>query len=61
MGNASSRATSASGKFRQAKAATNDPAMQLIAEGLQSLADAVRDLDDELGRIDQGVRSLRSR
>jgi hypothetical protein len=51
MSNAASWAGTAGNKFRQAAKASNDPTAKLLAEGLTALAEAVRELDQELGNV----------
>ena len=53
MGNAASWAATAGNKFRQASKASDDPALAHLAEGLTALAEAVRELDHDLGNMDR--------
>ena len=56
MSNASSWATTAGNKFREVSKSTENPTTKLLAEGLTALAEAVRELDRELGNVGQQVR-----
>ncbi|AGB21678.1 hypothetical protein Mycsm_01261 [Mycobacterium sp. JS623] len=51
MSNAASWAASASNKFREVSRSTENPTTKLLAEGLTALAEAVRELDQELKPI----------
>jgi hypothetical protein len=48
MGNAAGWAGTAGNKFRQAARESTNPTTTLLAEGLTALAEAIRDLDQEL-------------
>jgi hypothetical protein len=56
VSNAASWAGTAGNKFRQAARDTSDPTIKLLAEGLTSLAEAVKELD----RVLEQVRSVAS-
>ena len=51
MSNAAPWATTAGYKFRVVARSTENPTTKLLAEGLTALAEAVRELDAELGEI----------
>jgi uncharacterized phage infection (PIP) family protein YhgE len=55
--NAASWASTASNKFREAARSTENPTTKLLAEGLTALAEALRELDDNLEKVEQQVRS----
>ena len=57
MSNAAPSAATASNKFREAARTTENPTTKLIAEGLTALAEALRELDDIWGKLEQQVRS----
>jgi hypothetical protein len=52
-GNAASWAATASNKFREVARSTENPTTKLLAEGLTALAEAVRELDQELRKVGQ--------
>lgn len=56
MSNAAPWAATASNKFREVARTTENPATKLLAEGLTALTEALRELDDRLGKIEQQVR-----
>jgi hypothetical protein len=56
MGNAAMWAGSAGNKFRQAARESTNPVTTLLAEGLTALAEAIRELDQEVGNIQHRVR-----
>lgn len=49
MSNAAPWAVTAGNKFREVSRSTENPTAKLLAEGLTALAEAVRELDQELG------------
>jgi hypothetical protein len=51
MSNAASWAGTAGIKFRQAARESTNPVTTLLAEGLTALAEAVRELDQELENV----------
>jgi uncharacterized protein YukE len=51
MSNAASWAGTAGNKFRQAARESTNPVTTLLAEGLTALAEAVRELDQELEHV----------
>jgi hypothetical protein len=53
MTNAASWAATAVNKFREVARTTENPTTKLLAEGLTALAEAVRELDRELGSVRQ--------
>jgi hypothetical protein len=53
MSNAASWAATASNKFREVSRSTENPTTKLLAEGLTALAEAVRELDQELRKVGQ--------
>jgi hypothetical protein len=57
MSNAASWAATAGNKFREVSRSSENPTTRLLAEGLTALAEAVRELDQELGNVRQQVRS----
>jgi hypothetical protein len=57
MGNAGSWAGTAGNKFREAARSAENPTTKLLAEGLTALAEALRELDDNLVKLEQQVRS----
>ena len=58
MGDAAHWATSAGNKFREVARTTENPTTKLLAEGLTHLAEAVRELHQELGTIETKVKAL---
>jgi hypothetical protein len=56
MSNAAPWAATASNKFREAARSTENPT-KLLAEGLTALAESLRELDDNMGKREQQVRS----
>ena len=61
MSNAAPWAVTAGNKFREAARTTENAATKLLAEGLTALAEALRELDDRLVKVDQQVRSTSER
>jgi hypothetical protein len=57
MSNAAPWASTASNKFREVARSTENPATKLLAEGLTAVAEALRELDDAVGKLEQQVRS----
>lgn len=57
MSNAAPWATTAGNKFREVARSTENPATKRLAEGLTALTEALRDLDAELEKVEQQVRS----
>jgi hypothetical protein len=53
MSTAASWAATAENKFRQGTRESTNPTTVVLAEGLAALAEAIRDLDQELGQIRQ--------
>jgi hypothetical protein len=53
MSNAASWAATAENKFREVSRSTENPTTKLLAEGLTALAEAVRELDQELRNVGQ--------
>jgi hypothetical protein len=53
MRNAALWASTAGNKFREVARTTENPTTKLLAEGLTALAEAVRELDQELGSLRQ--------
>ncbi len=53
MSNAGSWAATASNKIREVSRSTENPTTKLLAEGLTALAEAVRELDQELRNVGQ--------
>jgi hypothetical protein len=51
MSNATAWAGTAGNKFRQAARESANPVTTLLAEGLIALAEAVRELDEDLGNV----------
>ena len=56
-GNAGSWASTAGNKFREVARTTDNPTTKLLAEGLTALTEALRDLDANLTKVEQEVRS----
>lgn len=48
----------AGNKFREVSRTSTNPSTQLLAEGLTALAEAIRELDQELANVRQQVRSV---
>lgn len=57
MSNAAPWAATAGNKFREVARTTENPTTKLLAEGLTALTEALRELDANLGKIEQQVRS----
>jgi hypothetical protein len=57
MSNAAPWAATASNKFREAARSTESPTTKLLAEGFTALAEAIRELDDNLGKLAQRGQS----
>jgi hypothetical protein len=57
MSNAAPWATTAGNKFREVARSTENPTTKLLAEGLTALTEAVRELDANLEKVEQQVRS----
>jgi hypothetical protein len=53
MSNAATWASTAANKFREVSRSTENPTTKLLAEGLTALAEAVRELDQELRNVGQ--------
>jgi hypothetical protein len=53
MSNAAPWAATAVNKFREVSRSTENPTTKLLAEGLTALAEAVRDLDQEVANVQQ--------
>jgi hypothetical protein len=58
MSNAATWAISAANKFREVTRKTENPTTQLLAEGLTSLSEAVRDLHQEIEHVENRVKAL---
>ena len=56
MSNAASWAVTAGNKFREVARTTDNPTAKLLAEGLTALAEALRELDQELRNVRQQAR-----
>jgi hypothetical protein len=50
-------ASTAGNKFREVARTTENPTTKLLAEGLTALTEAIRELDDNLWKIEQQARS----
>jgi hypothetical protein len=61
MSNAAQWAISASVKFREVARTTENPTTKLLAEGLTHLTDAVRELDQQVGHVEDTIKSLRDK
>jgi hypothetical protein len=57
MSNAAPWAATAGNKFRELARNTENPTTKLLAEGLTALAEAIRELDDKLEKVEQQTRS----
>jgi hypothetical protein len=57
MSNAAPWAATASNKFREAARSTENPTTKLLAEGMTAVAEALHELDDNLGKLEKRVRS----
>jgi hypothetical protein len=57
MSNAAPWASTASNKFREVARTTDNPTTKLLAEGLTALTEALRELDANLAKVEQQVRS----
>jgi hypothetical protein len=55
MSNAASWAGTAGNKFREVARSTENPTTKALAEGLTALAEAVRDLDQQLDSVKKHV------
>jgi hypothetical protein len=55
MSNAASWAVSAANKFREVTRTTENPTTAALAEGLTYLAEAVRDLHQEIGHFETKI------
>ena len=53
MSNAAPWATTTGNKFREVARYTDNPTTKLLAEGLTALAEAVRELDAKLEKVEQ--------
>jgi hypothetical protein len=51
MSNTAPWAATAGNKFREVARSTENPTTKLLAEGLTALAEAVRELDAQLGHL----------
>jgi hypothetical protein len=58
MGNSAQWAVSAGNKFREVARTTENPTTKLLAEGLTHLAEAIRELHQDLGSIETRMKSL---
>ena len=61
MSNAAPWTSTAGNKFRAVARSTETPATKLLAEGLTALAEAIRELDAKLERVEQQMRSVADR
>jgi hypothetical protein len=59
MSNSATWAVSAANKFREVARTTENPTTQALAEGLTHLAEAVRELQQEIGAVEDKIKSLR--
>jgi len=57
MSNAAPWAATAGNKFREVARTTENPTTKLLAEGLTALTEALRELDDRPGKMEQQARS----
>jgi hypothetical protein len=57
MSNAAPWASTAGNKFREASRLAENPTTKLLAEGLIGLAEAMREVDAKLEKIEQQMRS----
>jgi hypothetical protein len=57
MSTAAPWASTAGNKFREVARTTENSTTKLLAEGLTALTEAIRELDDNLGKVEQHVRS----
>jgi hypothetical protein len=57
MSNAAPWAATAGNKFREVARTTDNPTTKLLAEGLTTLTEALRELDDKLEKVERQVRS----
>jgi hypothetical protein len=57
MSTAAAWAGEAGNKFRQVARESTNPTTVLLAEGLKALAEAIRDLDQELGELRKAGRT----
>lgn len=55
MSTAAAWAAEAGNKFRQVTRESTNPTTVVLAEGLTALAEAIRDLDQELGQLRRGL------
>jgi hypothetical protein len=53
MSNAAPWAVTAGNKFREVVRTTDNPTTKLLAEGLTSLTEALRELDDKLEKVER--------
>jgi hypothetical protein len=51
MSNAAPWAATASNKLREAARSTDNPTTKLLSEGLTALAEALRELDNNIGKL----------
>jgi uncharacterized protein YukE len=56
MSNSAMWAGSAGNKFREVARTTDNPTTKALAEGLTHLAEAIKELDQEVGNIQHRVR-----
>jgi hypothetical protein len=57
MSNAAPWASTAGNKFREVARTTESPTTKLLAEGLTALAEALREIDQELASVRRHLRS----
>jgi hypothetical protein len=57
MSNAAPWASTATNKFREASRSTENPTTKLLAEGLTALAEALRELDDSVAKLERARTS----
>jgi hypothetical protein len=60
VSNAAPWASTAANKIPRIARTTENPTTKLLAAGLTALAEALRELDDNMGRLEQQVRSRAS-
>ncbi|MEH3129165.1 MAG: hypothetical protein PGN27_04290 [Mycolicibacterium neoaurum] len=59
MSNTANHARQAGAKARQAMQSSGDPAVIALAEGMESLARAIEELDREDGNLAQVIRQIK--
>lgn len=57
MSNAAPWAATTGNRFREVARTTENPTTKLLVEGLTALTEALRELDDRLGKIEKQARS----